>query len=119
MLTAAELTAMRTDAAASLPGTAILSRASGTADGMGGSTLTWAAAGTVACRVEPSTTEATESESGGRSVNASTWWLHVPWDTDLRVSDRVAYDSASYEVVQVLSPRSWEVLTRAEVVLVR
>lgn len=119
MLTAAELSAMRSDVADSLPGTAIISRPTTASDGMGGVTATFAAAGTVACRMEPSQTDATESESGGRSVMASPWVLHVPHDTDLNATDRIVYDGGTYEVVELYEPRSWQVHVQAQVVQVR
>jgi hypothetical protein len=53
MLTAAELTAMQATQNLAMPGTVVILRAGGTADGMGGYTEVWTAVGTVTGRIYP------------------------------------------------------------------
>lgn len=118
-LTTGEITAMRATLDASLPGTAIIKRATWTSDGQGGSTSTWAAVGTVDARLSPSQgRQRVEPVAGGGLVAESDWVATLPVGTDITTRDRLTYSDADYEVLAIDSPRSWDVAMRVELVRV-
>lgn len=96
----------------SLPGTAVIQRAAGSADGMGGVTSAWSAAGTVSARLSPSGSGSDEL-IGGQAVNEAPWTVTLPALTDVRTTDRISISSKTLEVVAVGAPRSYETCVRA------
>ena len=113
MLSGSELAAMRATAGAdALPGTAVISRATVAADGMGGQTQTWAPVATVASRLSPSGgTRQTEGLTGGRSTADSDWIITLPQGTDVRQADRIVTDGRTFEVENI-ADRDWELVRR-------
>jgi hypothetical protein len=119
MLSASDLTALRTDLATSLPGTAVISRFTASSDGQGGQTQLFAASGTVACRLSPRIgATGTEEVNADRLQTIQYDILTVPANTDLDVKDRVVTGGITYEVVNIRAPRSYEWSRRAEIVRV-
>lgn len=117
MLTAAELNRMREDVAPSLPDTLIVQRATHTADGVGGQTTVWAAAGTMACRVEPVSARGQGEEiAGSREAEPSEYVIHVAHDETVTADDRIVYQGETFEILEVIDARSWDVHTRLRVV---
>ena len=111
MLTAAELADMRTVQAQAQAGTAVISRKTLTADGMGGFTETWAAAGTVTCRVWPASESGAESLIADRITESDAWVITVPYATDITAKDRVVADGRTFEVVTAIA-HTWETARR-------
>ena len=72
MLTTAELLSMQATQNLAMPGTVVILRASGTADGMGGYTEVWTAVGTVTGRIYPRNGGA-ERVTGGQPVSVMQW----------------------------------------------
>ena len=119
MLTAAEITGMRSTLDESLPGTAVISRATWVSDNQGGSTATWAAAGTVIARISPATARpGVEPVAGGGLVSESDWVGTFPDGTDITVRDRVVWSGATFEVVDLDKPRTWDLCVRVDLVKV-
>lgn len=116
MLTATEIDRMRRDVTPSLPDTVVISRPAWTADGLGGSAAAWAAAGTVACRVEPLQTGEGEEVAGGRAAGPAEYVVTVAHDQDVRGTDRLIYQGGTLEVTEVVTARSWDVHTRIRAV---
>lgn len=115
MLTASEIAGMRATLDQSLPGTAVIHRPTWTSDGQGGSTAVWAPAGTVIARVSPSTTrQGVEPVSGGGLTSESDWTATFPDGTDIRVTDRVVYGGASFEVIAHDRTRTWDLAVRVD-----
>lgn len=118
MLTADEITAMRATLDASLPGTAVISRATYASDSQGGSTATWAAAGTVIARISPSNRQGVEPISGGGLSSESDWVGTFPDGTDITTKDRVTFSGLTFEVVDTDRSRTWDLAVRVDLVKV-
>lgn len=104
---------MRAASDAALPGTAVLHRNTLSSDGMGGQSSSWAAYGTVACRVAPGGAGGGERIAGGEFQGVAPFVITVPYNTDLTHNDRVVYGGSTYEVLYVDAPRSWAINLRA------
>jgi head-tail adaptor len=102
---------MRTTIAATLPGTAIISRSTQSSDGMGGVTDTWANVGTVSARVSPNGA-GLEDIVGGEFTAATGWIITVPQGTSVTGLDRIIYEGSTYEIIRTSSPRSYDTCTR-------
>ena len=88
-----------------LAGTAILYAPSYSADGRGGSILSYpSASGTVDARLAPDEFRAREPErvTGGRVAEVSPWILSLPHGSTITETYRVEYASVTYEVSEVL-----------------
>lgn len=111
MLSDAELAEMRSVQALAQAGTAVITRRTLTSDGMGGFTETWAAAGTVTCRVWPAQESGAERLIADRITEADAWVLTLPYGTDVLADDRISADGRTFEVVAPL-PHTWETARR-------
>lgn len=111
MLNAADLASMRATAEQALPGTAIIQSGTLVSDGGGGQTETFAASGTVSCRVAPAA--GNEREEGDRIVADSQYVITLPADTTVETDDRIVVAGITYNVTAVRD-RSWEVTRRVE-----
>lgn len=118
MLSAAELTALRSTLTASLPGTVNVERVSLTSDGMGGSTESWAVVVGAAARVSPSIS-GEDRIVGGKDVSEAPWTVTLPQGTDVSVRDRIVAGSVTYEVVATSGTRSFDTCVRCACVEVR
>lgn len=111
VLSAADLSYMRETVGQLLPDTCVLQTATSASDGQGGQTETWAAAGTVACRLD--------NGSGSRANVArsvqpfSAWVLTVPQGTGISTAHRVVHGGESYSVIAVSTDGSWLACERA------
>ena len=112
MLDSNELTAMRDELELALIDPCSIARRTLTADGQGGSTESWAVAGTCLARVSPSATQFAQGARGDRLSSDGEWIVTTPTDTDVRSADRLDILSTTYEVVGVKAPRSWELTRR-------
>lgn len=99
---------LRTVQTTYLPDTCTISRATdGTPTG-DGTPATWATVATVACRVSPLASSATESIGGGQALRSeSMWTIWLPALTDVTVEDRIVYGSRTFEIARV-GARSYE-----------
>ena len=114
MLPASELKRLRADLEAiTLPDTAVLQTLTRTSDGQGGWTEAWAAAGTVACRLDNSSGQ---RATVGQSVRPySAWVLTVPHDAGLTTAHRVEVGDETYAVIAVSDAPSLHACQRAHV----
>lgn len=123
MLTAADLAAMRADQAAWLVGTAVVQTRVPTSDGAGGFDETWAASGTVACRVSYLASQT--SIGGGDQVRGAAvrdiapWTVTLPHDADVSSSDRLVVEGRVLQVVAVAAATSIQTAVRCACVEVR
>jgi head-tail adaptor len=113
LLSDAQLTRMRTQVNRSLPGTAIIQRQIWTDNAGGGGTLSWTAAGTVACRIAPIRAE--EEEYADRISLDAKWMVTLPALTNISETNRILTGGTTYEVESVASPRTYEVSCRVGV----
>ena len=111
-LSAADLAAARATLVESLPEIAQVQQATRVPDGAGGFTETWTTVATVPCRLAPSGNEPTERVVAERVTDRKLWTLTLPAQTALTAKDRVVVGARTFEVVGVLSPRSYELCTR-------
>lgn len=114
ILTDAELASMRAVLNTSLPGTAVLERFTASSDGQGGQTETWTHAGTIACRIGP--LPGSEVTVADRLSTHSVVQATFAAQTDIGTKDRITESGVTYEVVDIDSPRSYEIATRATLV---
>ena len=113
MLTTADLTAMQTTAGSALPDSCVIQTQAWNSDGGGGGTTVWSAAGTVDCRLAPM--GATEGETGGRISADAEFMVTMPHDAAVTTNSRLLVSGGTFHVAAVRD-RSWELVTRAEVV---
>jgi len=121
-LTAADLAGMQATLTASLPDTCTLIVDTLTSDGAGGSTLTPSSPVSVACRVSPLrlTRSSKEAEiiQTGRVTEESLWIITLPAGTALDPRYRIGHSARTFEVVESLAPRTWEVDVRVSAKLI-
>jgi head-tail adaptor len=118
VLSAAELTSLRSTLTASLPGTVSVTRATLASDGMGGSTETWAAVVGAAARVSPSIS-GEDRIVGGKDVSEAPWTVTLPQGTNVTVRDRITTPTMTLEVVATSGARSFDTCVRCACVEVR
>lgn len=110
---AAEIKQIQADLEArTLPDTCVLLTATSASDGQGGLVDTWAAAGTVACRLD-------NTSGSRRPVAASVrpfsgWVLTVPMSADISTAVRVEHGDHTYSVIAVSDTGSWLGIQRAQ-----
>jgi SPP1 family predicted phage head-tail adaptor len=112
MLTANEISSMRTTASQALPGTAVIQRDTFVSDEGGGGSQTWAASGTVACRVAP--IRGDEREVAERISAEADYIITLPAETTIAEDDRVVISSETYEVQAIRDRDQWEITRRVE-----
>jgi len=111
-----ELAAIQAAIKTTMPDTAVIQALTLTADGQGGFTEAWAAAGTVVCRLDNA---GGGSETTGAALRSySTWTLSVPVDADLTTDNRVVIGGYTYQVSNISDAPSWVGVQRAQVVRV-
>lgn len=113
MLTAGELAQMQATQTAALPGTVVIERYALTADGMGGYSEAWTAAGTVQGRIYPAS-GGSERVTGGQPASSVQWWGTFPVGTSLTAKDRLRYAGRTFEVLAVNNGEMWQTAVRAE-----
>lgn len=129
MLTAQDLVGMQATMDSSLPDICTLVVDVRTPDGGGGHTTVQGAPVSVACRVSPlrltRSSANAEVVEVGRVIEQSLWLITMPFGTSITPSHRVGHNGIAgdpgvrtFEVVEVLSPRSYGVDTRASCKLV-
>lgn len=117
-LTAGEILQMRATVDDALPSAAVILRRTDASDGQGGYTQSFAAVGTVDCRLSPRSGGEAGGEEihGDRMAYVSEWILTTPALTDIRPTDRVTVDGdRTYEVNALRARRSWELSTTVRV----
>jgi head-tail adaptor len=119
LLSTETLGGLRTLAATALPESADVQRRTQVVDDVGGTVDTYATASTVACRVSRLGNAAEERIIGDRIAGRSAFTVFLPWDADVRESDRLvvtpadpALSTQTYEVAGVLAPTSYQVHVR-------
>ena len=115
--TSAELASMRAEAEAYLPDTCTIQRATVTQDAMGGIVNTFATlTANVPCRLdEPTASQAVSNSEAmiGDAIGAVAQWpMHLPYDQDVTVKDRIVFGANTYEVAEVLDSSSWLISRR-------
>lgn len=122
MLSAADLLLMQATMDDSLPDTCVLTFDTLTSDGAGGQTATPSAGTSIACRVSPlrltRSSANAETIEAGRVIEQSLWLVTMPYATTVAPEYRITHTGRTFEVVEVLSPRSWGVDTRVSCKLV-
>ena len=114
MLTAGELSQMRATIETTLPGTAIIQRATLTPDGQGNSEEAWASAGTVTCRWSPLSDA--EVDQGDRVAALKVRVVTIPAGTDVTQRDRLSIGGTVHQITGIRAPRDWELSRRIECV---
>lgn len=109
-MNATTLARLRRVADANMNLTATVSRLTVGSDGMGGSTQSWASAGTLSCRRTSELSQA-EQQVASRLAIVRPWVVQAPALSDVRETDRLVIGGDTLEVVQV-GASSWEAVRR-------
>lgn len=96
-----------------LPDTCVISRLTETPDSQGGQVQTWAAVGTVACRLMANSGNTRGIAAQAQSVGEYT--LTVPHNTDIQFDDRAVVDGETYRVAFVNDVADWRAAIRVDV----
>ncbi len=110
MLTAGELTLLRSDLEDTLPDTCVITPQTQSADGAGGWTVSNGTPVSVACRYYPDA-KPVEGVSQGRQRGTRQWIVEVPQGTGINLSDRITVSGLVFEV-RGFKSRSEELLRR-------
>ena len=111
MLSAFDLSEMRGIVNSSLPDSAGIITRTMTADTRGGSTASWSAPTTVACRLAPLLLSPGERDQAGTELDIQNWMITLPANTTVHVTDRITIGARTFEVLIVNARRSWEIHT--------
>lgn len=114
LLSDPDIAAMRSTLVESLPDTCVIQNSTFGDDSGGGGSQTWAAAGTVACRIAP--LAADEQTRGDRVSEDSNWVITLPAETSIQNASRVIVNGGTYNVSAVRERGSWEISRRVEAV---
>lgn len=112
LLSAQDISAMRSIASQALWGTAVIQTEGFTDDGGGGGTSGWTASGTVSARLAPMT--GSEREIADRIASDATSLVTLPAETEVTVNDRLSIDGRTYNVLAVRE-RTKEITRQVEV----
>ena len=104
---------MRSFAAESLPGSAVIYNETWASDSGGGGSLSFSASGTVSCRIAPLT--AGEREVGDRMDPNARWIVTLPANTTIDLDNRIVTGGGTFSVLAIRAPRSYEITRRVEV----
>lgn len=113
MLSSADLSSMRTEAARALPGTAVIYSQTSTSDGGGGGSIAWTAAGTVSCRLAP--LRGDEREIADRISPDADFIVTLPVTASVTTNSRLLISGGTFNVAAIRD-RDYEVTQRVEVV---
>jgi hypothetical protein len=114
LVTAGELSAMRTHFAAVLADTCEIDYVTETQDARGGVVKGWTARGTaIACRFAPVTGRDFDFFTGDKVDEGQYWTLTVASTQTVAVTDRVIFGGATYQVRQVNNAETDALLRRA------
>lgn len=109
MLSAAELTAMRTLAQRTLADVATVQRKTTVSDGMGGYTDTWTTVLTTTCRVAANNNlQADRSITAAQLREGVAWKVTLPFGSDVRLDDRIVVGARTFEVLGIYAPGTYE-----------
>jgi head-tail adaptor len=115
LLTAAEITSMRSEQSGTLPDTGVVWRYTQASDAMGGQTETWAALATALCRLSPSPA-GLERVTGERVTEIDQWTITFAQGTDVLARDKVKVGTRTFEVKSVSDHDEWETARRVHCV---
>lgn len=122
MLSTADLDSMTATLTGSLPDACTLVVDTLMSDGAGGATAMPGSPVSVACRVSPlrltRSSKDGEIVQAGRVTEESLWTVTLPAGTTIDPRYRVGHAGRQFEVVEVLSPRTWEIGVRVSAKLV-
>lgn len=114
MLTARELADLRADMVELMPGTAVIERPTETVDNAGIPKQSWAAVGTVICRVDPAYRMDSRGVVADREAARVYFTMTVPWDANIAEGDRVVVSGDTLEIVQLYDIHEMRVSKRAQ-----
>ena len=84
-----------------LPGTAIIKRNTPSVNSYYEAVETFAADGTVACRLDPFNKQDSKQMAGERDAGRNWYRLTVPYDVDVQADDVIAVGGEDYSIIQL------------------
>ena len=113
MITSSELAWMRATENQAMASTAIILKPYYQESALGDTTEVWSIVGTVACDLWP-IKQATERSTGNQEVSKGEFYISVPYNTDVSVTDVLSIDEINYQVTFVPKLQSWLTNQRVE-----
>lgn len=110
-LSSSDLDWMRSTLEELMPDSCVLQTATLASDGQGGQVETWAAAGTVICRLDNGSGQRANVAQSVQPFSA--WVLTVPQGTGLATDQRVVHNGVTFSVMAVSVEGSWLACERA------
>lgn len=114
LLTSSDLTYMRSTEETAMASTAVIYSPSYSSGALGNQVESWVATGTVSCDIWPIIRNKEEKSSGNQELSEGLYYVSVPYNTVVNVSDLLEIDSISYEVTFVPKAMSWLTNLRLE-----
>lgn len=115
MLSASELSLMRSVQNEALPDTGTILRGTSTVNEIGEATLSWGTvASSVACRLMPPGRQSGLDVIGDQSNLVANWVVTLAYDKDVVTGDRIVIAGGTYDVIAVTDEFEWRTAVRAD-----
>ncbi len=112
LLSANELADIRSATELLLPQSVIISALTEVSEGQGGFTQSWAASGTVDCRLVAK--QGGERMLAGQIAATGSYMLTVPHDSTIAVDNRATVDGIAYRVLFIDAVKTWRAAIRCD-----
>ncbi|RTK96548.1 MAG: hypothetical protein EKK64_03700 [Neisseriaceae bacterium] len=114
MITSTELAWMIETENQAMSSTAIIKTPSYTSGALGEQIQAWTAIGTVACDIWPIAKNDREKSSGNQELSKGEFYISVPYNTAVSVTDQIVIDGITYQITFVPKSQSWLTNLRLE-----
>ena len=114
MLTSFDLAFMRETESLAMSSTGDVYRAVYSETALGSQSETWSNVGTVQCDVWPISRQGNEESSGNQELAEKNYYISVPYNADVQVSDNIRIDGILYQITFVPKLQSWLTNKRLE-----
>lgn len=89
-------------------------RAVYTETALGNQSESWSNVGTIECDIWPISRQGNEESSGNQELAEKHYYISVPYDADVQVSDNIRIDEILYQITFVPKHQSWMTNKRLE-----
>lgn len=105
---------MRTTEEQAMSSTGDVFRAVYTETALGNQSESWSNVGTVECDIWPISRQGNEESSGNQELAEKHYYISVPYNADVQVSDNIRIDGILYQIIFVPQYQSWLTNRRLE-----
>lgn len=114
MLTAFDLAFMRETELLAMSSTATVYKPIYTETALGNQSEIWTNSGTIACDIWPISRQGNEESSGNQEIAEKHYYISVPYNANIAVSDKLQIASVLYDITFVPNDQSWLTNKRLE-----